>query len=99
MKIINALAEHRPFSYVQWLEEDRVMSEVYFDILPHSSGWVCLVNGRQQARYSSFHLAESAGRRFAATPGTGRRVVLRRLDLAGRLQPMSDEPEQWTKRR
>jgi|GEM_PF-4409607 hypothetical protein len=67
------------------------MNEVYFDILPHTNGWVCLVNGRQHARYTCFHLAESAGRRFAATPEEGRKVVLRRQDLSGQLRLMPDE--------
>ncbi|MCL6706322.1 hypothetical protein M8R20_04865 [Pseudomonas sp. R2.Fl] len=67
------------------------MSEVYFDILPHTNGWVCLVNGRQHSRYTSFHLAESAGRRFAATPGVGRKVVLRRQDLSGQLRLIPDD--------
>ncbi|MBO3759223.1 hypothetical protein J5J10_13155 [Ciceribacter sp. L1K23] len=65
------------------------MVEVYFDILPDSSGWVCMVDGRwQHARYASFHEAESAGRRFAAKTEDGRKVVIRRQDLTGRLRAL-----------
>jgi len=66
------------------------MNEIYFDIVAHSSGWTCLVNGRQFARFPSFHQAESEGRRFAASPRHRDAVVVRRQEACGRLKRIDD---------
>lgn len=60
--------------------------EKCFDIIPHSTGWVYVLDGRVSASYPSYALALKAARHHASREtDTLKRIVFRRQELNGEM--------------
>ncbi|MBT9369111.1 hypothetical protein [Rhizobium sp. CSW-27] len=58
--------------------------EKYFDIVPHSTGWIYVLDGQPSASFPSYELALQAARAHAARDiQTLRRTVFRRQEVSG----------------
>lgn len=67
--------------------------EKCFDIIPHSNGWIYLLEGQASASYPSYSLALKAARAHAAREtDTLRRIVFRRLELNGQMSAVKPGP-------
>lgn len=67
--------------------------EKCFDIIPHSTGWIYVLDGQASASYPSYSLALKAARAHAAREtDTLRRIVFRRLELNGQLIAVKPGP-------
>ncbi|MGF0536949.1 hypothetical protein ACQQ2Q_03065 [Agrobacterium sp. ES01] len=67
------------------------MHTTYCDIVPHSGGWLCLIEGQKPRGFNSFWLALAAARQSAQQSANGKRIVIRRQDPSGALQSMADD--------
>lgn len=66
------------------------MTEVYCDILPHSTGWIFLAAGSNSPAYPSYGLALEAARRYRdAVEDAKTRIVIREQDLRGRMRQVA----------
>lgn len=66
-------------------EEDPIM-EKCIDIIPHSSGWIYVLDGQPSASYPCYDLALKAARAQAAREvQTLRRPVFRRMEVSGEM--------------
>ena len=66
--------------------------EKCFDIIPHSSGWIYVLDGKASASYPSYSLALKAARLHALREtDTLRRIVFRRQELNGQMIAVKPE--------
>jgi hypothetical protein len=69
--------------------------EKCIDIIPHSTGWIYVLDGQPSASYPSYDLALKAARADVARQvETLRRPVFRRQEVSGEMTKVAPPPDQ-----
>ena len=68
-----------------------------FDIIPHDTGWIYVLEGAPSASYPSYDLCWKAASAHAEREiETLRRPVFRRMEVNGKLTPVAPHPQPQT---